>query len=68
LELANFLSLCDSKINVLDWGGISSIDGSNGVDKFKKEFGGRECSYYNVILGKSIIGKIVISLMKLKRG
>ncbi|MBP7434946.1 MAG: hypothetical protein KA799_02190 [Bacteroidales bacterium] len=60
--------LCDCKINVLDWGGISSIDGSNGVDKFKKEFGGRECSYYNVILGKSIIGKIVISLMKLKRG
>ncbi|MBB6631972.1 hypothetical protein [Clostridium algidicarnis] len=60
--------LHDCKVNILDWGGISSIDNPNGVDKFKREFGGHECSYYNVIIGKSIIGKIAVSLMKLKRG
>lgn len=60
--------LCNHNINILDWGGISSIDKTNGVDKFKKEFGGHEHSYYNVIIGKSLIGKLAVSLMKLKRG
>jgi len=54
------------KVNILDWGGISSIDNLNGVDKFKKGFGGHECSYYNIIIGKSFIGRIAISLLKLK--
>ncbi|AEE91897.1 conserved protein of unknown function [Tepidanaerobacter acetatoxydans Re1] len=55
------------KIEVLDWGGISSIENLNGIDKFKKGFGGKEHTYYNIIFGKSLIGKLAISMMKLKR-
>jgi len=60
--------LKEKKINLLDWGGIQSFDNPNGVDRFKNGFGGQECSYYNVILGKSRIGKLAVLLMKLKRG
>lgn len=60
--------LYDSKVQLLDWGGVSSIDNPNGVDKFKKEFGGSECNYNNLIIGNSIIGKVAVRLMKLKRG
>ena len=56
------------KIETLDWGGVSSLENPNGVDKFKKEFGGLEKSYYNAILGKSLIGKIVVYLMRMNRG
>lgn len=55
-------------MQILDWGGISSIDNPNGIDFFKKGFGGIECSYYNVIIGKTIKGKLVVWLIKLKRG
>lgn len=59
--------LCEHKIEVLDWGGISSIENLNGIDKFKKGFGGKEHTYYNIIIGKSLMGKLAISMMKLKR-
>lgn len=60
--------LQNNKMQLLDWGGISSIDNPNGVDIFKKGFGGNEVLYYNAILGKSIIGKLAVSLIRLKRG
>ncbi len=55
-------------IEILDWGGISSIENPNGVDRFKKGFGGEECTYYNVIIGRSISGRLAVSIIKLKRG
>lgn len=60
--------LQNNKVQILDWGGISSIDNPNGIDFFKKGFGGIECSYYNVIIGKTIKGKLVVWLINLKRG
>lgn len=51
-----------------DWGGISSFDNPNGIDVFKMKFGGTPVTYYNVILGKSLLGKAGIFLLKLKKG
>jgi len=48
----------------LDWGGVSSVMNSNGVDKFKKEFGGYEDQYYNIIIGKSLIGRLAVLIKK----
>lgn len=59
--------LCDNNFRTLDWGGVSSLESPNGIDKFKKGFGGYECKYNNMIIGNSIIGKIAINIIKLKR-
>jgi hypothetical protein len=53
---------------LLDWGGLSSLTDPNGVDKFKKEFGGYEDQYYNIIVGKSLIGRLVVLVKKIIRG
>lgn len=55
-------------VKLYDWGGINSKENLNGVDVFKMRFGGKEVSYYNVIIGKSFLGKLVVKLLKLRRG
>ncbi|NMM63689.1 hypothetical protein HBE96_13600 [Clostridium sp. P21] len=52
----------------LDWGGISSIVSLNGVDKFKKHFGGMERQHYNIIEGKSFLGKAAVMAKKMVGG
>lgn len=53
---------------VLDWGGVSNIVDPNGIDLFKKGFGGQEKEYYNIIIGKSLLGKLAVLAKKVKRG
>lgn len=48
----------------LDWGGISSLDKPNGVDKFKMGFGGSSCCYFNVILANNFISTIAIKIYR----
>ena len=54
------------KIMTYDWGGIANPEEPNGIDKFKMGFGGEATSYYNVIIGVSLLGKITLSLIKVK--
>lgn len=49
-----------------DWGGVSSIESPNGIDEFKFKFGGQPLTYYNVYKGKSLLGKILVILLKIK--
>lgn len=49
-----------------DWGGISDLKQPNGIDQFKIRFGGEPCSYYNIIYGSSIIGKLLVFCLKVK--
>lgn len=50
-----------------DLGGIFSYDNPNGIDKFKINLGGEKISYYNIILGNRLLGKLLVIIMKLKR-
>ncbi|MEL4106100.1 GNAT family N-acetyltransferase [Oscillospiraceae bacterium WX1] len=50
-----------------DWGGVTSVTAPNGVDAFKLGFGGVPKSYYQVVIGKSLLGKIAVYCRKLKR-
>ena len=58
----------NNNFKVLDWGGLNSKENTNGIDVFKRGFGGKEVDYYNVIIGKSLFGKLALLLLKLKRG
>lgn len=53
-------------VQIYDWGGVSSLDNPNGIDAFKFKFGGNPLTYFNVYKGKSLIGKAVVTLLKIK--
>lgn len=46
-------------VSYYDWGGVFAFDSDDGIDKFKRCFGGRPTVYYNVEMPISRIGKIV---------
>lgn len=45
-----------------DWGGISSVEVPNGIDKFKMAFGGKVVEYYNINIVYSLRSKIISSV------
>ena len=50
-----------------DWGGISSPDQPNGIDKFKMSFAGRPTQYYNCTIELSFMTKLLALYRKLFR-
>lgn len=48
-----------------DWGGVFSHTNCNGIDLFKKGFGGRDIEYYNIMIGTSFLGKLIVKLLSL---
>lgn len=59
-----YLHWCDVEyfqnkgIRTYDWGGISSFDAPNGIDKFKMAFGGQKVQYYYIVIRKSLMSKL----------
>lgn len=49
-----------------DWGGISSLTEPNGIDIFKMKFGGTLTTYYNVITGQTLLGRLAMLVLKKK--
>ena len=47
-----------------DWGGITSYEEPNGIDKFKIAFGGTPVEYYNIRVLQSLKAKVLYKLMK----
>ncbi len=50
-----------------DFGGISSFNNPNGIDKFKISFGGKRVEYYNMIYGRTFKGKLCVLLRNIVR-
>ena len=57
----------NNKYEKYDLGGISSFDNPNGIDKFKMNFNGEKITYYNIITGNDLLGKILCFLIKFKK-
>lgn len=49
-----------------DWGGVFSYEGDNGIDSFKRGFGGKPKDYYNIMLTISNKAKAWDVIKKLK--
>lgn len=62
LHWADMKLFKDMGVNTYDWGGISSIEEPNGIDKFKMAFGGEITSYYDILMGITLKGKLVCFL------
>lgn len=48
-----------------DWGGISSYDNPNGIDKFKLSFGGSHIEYNNIVFFKTLKSKVLFQSLRL---
>jgi hypothetical protein len=51
-----------------DWGGIGDEKHPDGVDAFKLEVRGRLSSYFNVLAGKTALGKAAVFILGHFRG
>lgn len=61
LHFMDFKYLKDKGITTYDWGGCAppTPDGkTEGIDKFKRAFGGQEIQYYNVTYYRSVMAKL----------
>lgn len=47
-------------LQVYDWGNISDPEEPNGIDNFKLSFGGTVTKKYNILIGCSFIGRILV--------
>ena len=54
----------DLGADIYDWGGLSSAEEPNGIDKFKLSFGGEMIFYYNVIFTRSLKKRIFDKIKK----
>lgn len=50
---------CGANVTWYDWGGISSKESPNGIDRFKMSFGGAEVDYLNLSKNVSLRAKLL---------
>lgn len=67
LEWETMRYCCCNGITSYDFGGITSFDDPNGIDKFKMTFAreGEQVTYDNFLLGSSLLGKAGVAAYKL---
>ncbi len=67
LHWKDMKSLKSIGIENYDWGGVSSFSEPNGIDKFKISFGGKPCTYYNVLCLRTFRAKVLFAIKKFLR-
>jgi len=65
LHFDDMLFFKSKEIKEYDWGDISSKENLNGIDKFKLSFGGKITDVYNIFVGKTLKGKLLVFLKKI---
>lgn len=65
LHWNDWLYLKHSGIIEYDWGGISSYENPNGIDKFKMSFGGQYKKYYNLYSDCSLAARTYSEIRKI---
>ena len=67
LHWKDILFFKEKGYKVYEWGGISSPDEPNGIDRFKMEFGGEVVQFNNYIIPKTPLGYIYTYLVRRKK-
>ncbi|MEQ8235736.1 MAG: hypothetical protein ABRQ23_03040 [Syntrophomonadaceae bacterium] len=66
LHYQDMLTFKNRGVAYFDWGGIQSFNDPTGIDLFKIGFGGERRTYFNIMVGRSILGKALIALMRMR--
>ena len=59
LHWEDMLYFIDNGLSVCDWGGLTSPEEPNGIDKFKLSFGCKPVEYYNIVYPVTLKGRLV---------
>ena len=59
LHWEDMLYFIDKGLSVYDWGGLTSPEEPNGIDKFKLSFGCKPVEYYNIVFPVTLKGRLV---------
>lgn len=59
LHWEDMLYFIDKGLSVYDWGGLTSPEEPNGIDKFKLSFGCKPVEYYNIVYPVTLKGRLV---------
>lgn len=59
LHWRDFDELRKNGVRVYDWGGVSSLENPNGIDKFKMSFGNEPITYYNATIVLSLRNRML---------
>ena len=59
LHWEDMLYFIDKGLSVCDWGGLTSPEEPNGIDKFKLSFGCKPVEYYNIVYPVTLKGRLV---------
>lgn len=68
LQWEDILYFKDRGFQEYDWGGIFSYDCKNGIDEYKKSFGGKPRDYYSITFYVSLKAKVAYMILKLFMG
>lgn len=65
LQWEDILYFKDRGFREYDWGGIFSYDCKNGIDEYKKSFGGKPRDDYSITFCISLKAKVIYTILKL---
>lgn len=65
LHYKDMIYFKDMNVHSYDWGNVTSFTEPNGVDAFKMAFGGNHAEVYNIFIGNSLKGKILVGLRRI---
>ncbi|MEQ8235737.1 MAG: hypothetical protein ABRQ23_03045 [Syntrophomonadaceae bacterium] len=66
LHYKDMLYFKNRGVSHYDWAGIQSFENPSSIDIFKMKFPGEKRIHYNLFVGKSMVGKAILSIMKIK--
>jgi len=66
LHFKDMLYFKNRGVTYYDWAGIQSFENPSSIDLFKMKFPGEKRIHYNLFVGKSMVGKGILSMMKIR--
>lgn len=64
LHWEDFVYFKNLEYKLYDWGGVSSFETPNGIDRFKTKFGGEAIEYTINLVGVSLLGKLIVFIKR----
>ncbi|NMC27916.1 MAG: peptidoglycan bridge formation glycyltransferase FemA/FemB family protein [Syntrophomonadaceae bacterium] len=66
LHYQDMLYFKNRGVSLYDWAGIQSFENPSSIDIFKMKFPGEKRIHYNMIVGRTMVGKAIVAMMKIR--
>lgn len=66
LHYKDMLYFKNRGVSLYDWAGIQSFENPSSIDIFKMKFPGEKRIHYNIIVGRTMLGRAIVAMMKIR--